>query len=177
MSEPVLRRAIGADVPAIDRVVDAAYGHYAELIGRTPLPMLADHGRAVREDEVWVLDDVGTVVGVLELVPRDDHLWVENVAINPPHQGRGLGRHLLHHAEAEAQRHGLAEIRLLTNERYATNIAMYQRYGYAETHREPYEGTDLVHFRKVLQPAAAPPDADPPIRQPGPGPSVKARPA
>jgi GNAT superfamily N-acetyltransferase len=162
MSEPVVRRAIEADESAIDRVVDAAYRHYAELIGRTPLPMLADHGRAVREDEVWVIDDAGTVVGVIELVPRVDHLWVENVAIDPAHQGRGLGRQLLRHAEAEARRHGLPEIRLLTNERYATNIAMYQRYGYAETHREPYEGTDLVHFRKVLAVRGdAPPTASP----------------
>jgi GNAT superfamily N-acetyltransferase len=153
MTEPELRRAHETDVPAIDRVVDAAYGHYAALIGRTPLPMLADHTRAVREDEVWVLDDAGTVVGVIELVPRADHLWVENVAVDPPRQGHGLGRRMLRHAEDQARRHGFGEIRLLTNERYAANIAMYGRHGYVETHRAPYEGTDLVHFRKVL-PAA-----------------------
>ena len=27
---------------------------------------------------------------------------------------------------------------------------MYERYGYRETHREPYLGTDLIHFRKTL---------------------------
>ena len=42
---------------------------------------------------------------------------------------------------------------LLTNERYLSNIAMYTRYGYRETHRVPYLGTDLVHFRKRLEPA------------------------
>ena len=78
---------------------------------------------------------------------------MENVAIHPAHQGRGLGRRLLRHAEDEARRHGHREIRLLTNERYAANIAMYRRYGYAETHREPYLGTDLVHFSKVVPPA------------------------
>jgi GNAT superfamily N-acetyltransferase len=150
MREPLLRRAGAGDAAAIGRVVDAAYGHYAELIGRTPLPMLADHARAVREEEVWVLEDGGSVVGVIELVPREDHLWVENVAIGPAHQGRGLGRRLLRHAEDEARRHGLREIRLLTNERYAANIAMYLRYGYAETHREPYLGTDLVHFSRAV---------------------------
>lgn len=161
MSEPVLRRAEDADATAIGRVVDAAYGAYGDLLGRTPLPMLADHARAVREHEVWVLEEAEVagagaaraVVGVIELEPREDHLWVENVAIDPARQGRGLGRHLLQHAEAEARRHGLPEIRLLTNERYAANLAMYRRYGYLETHREPYQGTDLVHFRKAL-PAA-----------------------
>lgn len=155
MGEPVLRRAATGDAAAIGHLVDAAYGHYAELIGRTPLPMLADHARAIREDEVWVLEIDGAVAGVIELVPREDHLWVENVAVDPAHQGRGLGRRLLRLAEAEARRHGPGEIRLLTNERYAANIAMYLRYGYAETHREPYQGTDLVYFRKVLPAAGA----------------------
>jgi N-acetylglutamate synthase-like GNAT family acetyltransferase len=150
VSEPALRRADEADAAAIGRVVDAAYGAYGDLLGRTPFPMLADHALAIREHEVWVLDDDGTVIGVIELVPREDHLWVENVAIDPAHQGRGLGRRLLRHAEDEARRHGLAEIRLLTNERYTANIAMYFRHGYAETHREPCRGTDLVHFRKAL---------------------------
>lgn len=150
MGEPILRRARDEDAAAVDRLVDAAYAPHAALIGRTPLPMLDDHAAAIRDDEVWVVDIDGSVVGVIELVPREDHLWVENVAISPAHQGRGLGRRLLRHAEDEARRHGLAEIRLLTNERYTANIAMYLRHGYLEMHREPYLGTDLVHFRKVL---------------------------
>jgi ribosomal protein S18 acetylase RimI-like enzyme len=158
VSEPILRRAGDGDAAAIGRLVDAAYGAYGNLLGRTPLPMLADHAQAIRDHEAWVLaeGEAGppgagrAVVGVIELVPREDHLWVENVAIDPAWQGRGLGRRLLQHAEAEARRHGLAEIRLLTNERYAANLAMYRRYGYVETHREPYQGTDLVHFQKAL---------------------------
>ena len=148
-----LRRAGPPDVPAITALVDAAYHDYGDLIGRTPLPMLADHAAVVRDHDTWVLEaGDGRLVGVIELVARPDHLWVENVAIDPAEQGRGHGRRLLRHAESEAVRLRLPEIRLLTNERYARNIAMYLHYGYAETHREPYRGTDLVHFRKVLAP-------------------------
>jgi hypothetical protein len=46
---------------------------------------------------------------------------------------------------------------LLTNERYVDNIAMYTRYGYRETDRVPFQGTDLVYFRKRVddpEPAA-----------------------
>jgi ribosomal protein S18 acetylase RimI-like enzyme len=150
-----LRLADGADVPAIRALVDAAYGPYAQLIGRTPIPMLADYDEAVREHEVWVLDEARTVVGLLELIPRADHLWVENVAVAPDRQGRGLGRRLLRHADAEAVRRELPEIRLLTNERYVDNIAMYERYGYRETHREPHLGTDLVHFTRALSEGTA----------------------
>ena len=145
---PDLRRAVPADADAIRDLVAAAYEHYIPLLGRTPIPMLADYGVAVREHDVWVLDDDGPIVGVIELLARPDHLWIENVAIAPDRQGEGLGRRLLAHAEAEAARLGLVELRLLTNERYSRNIAMYEHYGYRETHREPHLGTDLVHFRK-----------------------------
>lgn len=150
---PTLRRATPADADAIRDLVTAAYQHYTPLIGRTPLPMLADHALAIREHEVWVLEDEAdrTLLAVIELEPRSDHLWVENVAVHPARQGRGLGRRLLRHAEAEASRHSLSELRLLTNERYTANLAMYERYGYRETHREPHLGTDLVHLRKRLE--------------------------
>ena len=150
---PVLRRAVDADAPAITELVAAAYRDYEPLIGRTPLPMLVHYSDAIRDHQLWVLDDGEVLVGVIELQARDDHLWVENVAIAPRWQGRGLGRRLLRHAEDEARRQGFDDVHLLTNERYLSNIAMYTRYGYRETHRVPYLGTDLVHFRKRLEPA------------------------
>jgi N-acetylglutamate synthase-like GNAT family acetyltransferase len=151
MLAPSLRRATAADADAIQDLVTVAYQGYTALLGRTPKPMLADYRAAVRDHEVWVLVGAdGAIIGTIELVPQADHLWVENVAIRPDEQGRGLGRRLLQHAEAEAHVRDLPAIGLLTNERYTANLAMYQRYGYIETHREPYQGTDLVHFRKTL---------------------------
>ena len=151
---PELRRATDADAGAITELVIAAYRHYEPLIGRTPLPMLVHYADAVREHEIWVLELDGGLVGILELQPRADQMWVENVAVAPRWQGRGFGRLLLRHAEAEAARHGLHEIGLLTNERYLDNIAMYTRYGYRETQRVPHQGTDLVFFRKQLRAGA-----------------------
>jgi N-acetylglutamate synthase-like GNAT family acetyltransferase len=147
---PVLRRAGDADVQAITELVADAYRHYEPLIGRTPLPMLIHYEDAVREHEIWLLEADGVLVGIIELDPRPHHLWIENVAISPRWQGRGFGRLLLRHAEAEARRHGLDQLGLLTNERYLDNIAMYTRYGYRETDRVPHQGTDLVYFRKRL---------------------------
>jgi GNAT superfamily N-acetyltransferase len=145
-----LRRASDGDVPEIAALVRAAYEGYEPLIGRTPLPMLTDFMIALREHEVWVLAGPTGLAGVLELQPREDLLWVENVAIDPARQRQGLGRRLLRFAEDEARRRGLRATGLLTNERYVDNIAMYERHGYRETHREPRDGTDLVHFRKDL---------------------------
>lgn len=151
MIPPTLRLATDEDATAIMALVRDAYRHYEPLIGRTPIPMLTDYAVAVREHDVWVLEAGGRLLGVLELELRDDHVWVENVAVAPAEQGRGLGRRLMQHAEAEARRQGRAETRLLTNERYVANIAMYTSYGYAETHRQPHLGTELVYFRKVLE--------------------------
>ncbi len=150
LATPELRRATDPDVAAIRALVDAAYRDYTPLLGRTPTPMLTDFAAAVRDHDVWVLDSGRQLIGVLELIARSDHLWVDNVAIDPAFQGRGLGRRLLGFADHEARRLDLPAIGLLTNERYVANIAMYERYGYRETHREPYRGTDLVHFRKTL---------------------------
>ena len=147
---PALRRAGPADAEAITELVAAAYRQYEALIGRTPMPMLVHYADALREHEIWVLELDGLLVGVIELRPRSDQLWVENVAVAPRWQGRGFGRLLLRHAEVEADRRGLREVGLLTNERYADNIAMYTRYGFRETHRVPHQGTDLVFFRKQL---------------------------
>jgi len=148
---PALRRAGPADAEAITELVAAAYRHYEPLIGRTPMPMLVHYADALREHEIWVLELDGLLVGVIELRPRSDQLWVENVAVAPRWQGRGFGRLLMRHAEVEADRLGLREVGLLTNERYADNIAMYTRYGYRETHRVPHQGTGLIFFRKQLR--------------------------
>jgi GNAT superfamily N-acetyltransferase len=147
-----LRRAGDADAAAVASVVDASYRDYIPLLGRTPMPMLTDFAAAIAQHDVWLLEDDDGLAAVLELDDRDDHLWIENVAVDPKRQGRGLGRWLLGFAEGEARRLGRSELRLMTNERYTKNIAMYERYGYRETHREPYRGSDLVHFRKRRRP-------------------------
>ena len=147
-----LRPAEPRDADGIARLVDAAYRQYIPLLGRTPMPMLTDVAVAIRNHPIWVLETNGEIAGVLELEDRGDHLWIDNVAVDPQRQGLGLGRWLLGFAEREARRLGRTELGLLTNERYTANIAMYERYGYVETHREPYLGTDLVYFRKRLDP-------------------------
>jgi len=81
-------------------LVADAYRHYEPLIGRTPLPMLIHYEDAVREHDIWVLDADGTLVGIVELERRLDHLWIENVAVAPSWQGRGLGRLLLRQPSA-----------------------------------------------------------------------------
>jgi ribosomal protein S18 acetylase RimI-like enzyme len=77
-------------------------------------------------------------------------LLLENVAVLPTAQGRGIGSRLLALAEDQARGLRLCEIRLYTNEAMTENLAYYTRRGYAETHRAEQDGFRRVFFRKQL---------------------------
>ena len=47
------------------------------------------------EFESWVDDEDGAVRGAILLEAEDDHLWVDNVAVDPGHHGSGIGKALL----------------------------------------------------------------------------------
>ena len=131
-------------------LVRMAYSKYVERIGKEPAPMLEDHDALIRAGEVWVWDEGGEVLGLLVMRPADDHLFVDNVAVAPGHQGRGLGRELLAFAEERAEREGLPEVRLYTNEKMHENLAVYARLGFEETGRKIDGGYRRVFMRKRL---------------------------
>jgi len=146
-----VRRALPDEAGAIRDLVRAAYAKWVPVIGREPLPMQADYGRALREHEIDLLCEGGRLLGLIETVLRPDHLWIENVAVDPEQQGRRLGRHLLAHAEAKAAAAGLTELRLLTNEAFATNVALYRKIGYRIDRLEPFQGGTTVYMSKQVE--------------------------
>jgi GNAT superfamily N-acetyltransferase len=148
-----LRPAQVGDVQAVRDVVDAAYAAYMPRIGRPPAPMTADYAALIEAGAVSVLELDGQVVGVLVVHALDDHLLVDNVAVAPAHQGRGLGRVLLDDAERQARELGLPELRLYTNQLMIENLRMYPRLGYRETGRNVEHGYSRVHFAKRVYPA------------------------
>lgn len=145
MSE--IRSAVPSDRPAVERVVEAAYTPWAEIIGMRPLPMGADYAALIDAGRVFVLDDL---TGLIVLIPEDGRLLVDNVAVDPSHQGGGRGRRLLDFAEEKARELGLPALRLITNEKMTSNIARYERRGYRETGREAIQGRHAVHMSKTL---------------------------
>jgi len=146
-----IRRAVLADAPAVRALTRSAYTKWVPLIGREPIPMTADYDRAVVEHIIDLYEENGQLLALIEMIPSDDHLLIENLAVHPDHQGKGLGDMLLHHAEDVASALGFTEIRLYTNAAFLANIAFYSRRGYQEYNRQPFPlGGITVYMRKPL---------------------------
>ncbi len=146
-----IRRAGPPDADAVRSLTRAAYAQWISVIGREPLPMKADYEKAVREHEIDMLYAGDLLVALIEVFPAADHLYIENIAVSPQHQGKGLGRHLLRHAETKAKSAGLGELRLLTNQAFATNVRLYQSVGFRIDRTEPhFGGGTTVYMSKRL---------------------------
>ena len=150
MSDPTIRPATSADLPAVAAIVAAAYGRWIPQIGRKPGPMLDDYAARIASGAVFALDVDQSVEGLIVLVAEPECLLLDNVAVRPEAQGRGYGRLLLEFAERWARAAGLSCIRLYTHERMAENIALYERAGYAETHRAIDQDLPRVFMTKTL---------------------------
>jgi ribosomal protein S18 acetylase RimI-like enzyme len=145
-----LRRALPADAGAVRALTRQAYAKWVPLIGREPKPMQADYDRAVRAHRIDLALLEGALAGLIETVEQPDHLLIENVAVAPSFQGRGLGRRLMAHAERLAEQQARAELRLYTNARFEENVALYRRLGYRVDREEESALGVTVYMSKAL---------------------------
>jgi ribosomal protein S18 acetylase RimI-like enzyme len=145
------RRATAAEASAVRDFTRRAYARWVPVLGREPKPMTADYDAALRHHRIDLLTVDGVWAGLIQTVPAEGHLLVENVAVDPDLQGRGLGRRLMAHAEALAAGQGLGEIRLYTNALMGANIRLYAALGYGvdRTEQKP-DGRTVVHMSKRL---------------------------
>jgi GNAT superfamily N-acetyltransferase len=147
----VIRRAMPKDRAAVETIVREAYSIYVDRIGKPPGPMLDDYAGLIADDRVSVLEtDDAAIVALIVLLPKPDHLLLDNIAVRPDRQGQGFGGRLIAFAESEARRFGYGELRLYTHRLMTENIALYARLGFAETGRARDAGYDRVFMTKRL---------------------------
>ncbi|HTI83727.1 MAG TPA: GNAT family N-acetyltransferase [Acetobacteraceae bacterium] len=146
----MIRPAQSDDADPVREVVHAAYRHYIARMGKPPGPMLDDYAQRIADRQAWVMDDAGRITGVLVLEEASEGLLLDNIAVLPDQQGKGVGRALLEFAETEARRRGFLTIYLYTHELMTENIALYTRIGYVETRRVTEKGYDRVYMTKQL---------------------------
>jgi GNAT superfamily N-acetyltransferase len=152
VSELVFRRAGPEDAETVRDLTHAAYAKWVPVIGRRPKPMNADYDHAVRAHLIELAYLDGELAGLIELIPAEDHLLLENLAVAPAHQKQGIGRRLMARVEALARARGLKLVRLYTNKAFTSNLEFYQKLGYALEREEALpKGGFLVHFVKTVK--------------------------
>ncbi len=107
-----------------------------------PLRETLDEVRAVLADpDVTVIGirDHGRLIGAAR-IKRDGE--IARIAVAPDRQHEGLGRRLL---QAAIERGGSW---LFTGDRSERNLHLYRSHGFAETHRVPVPGHELVYLRR-----------------------------
>jgi ribosomal protein S18 acetylase RimI-like enzyme len=144
-----LRRASIDDLDAVLALQQAAYSRNRVLLGREPLPLLADYAEIFRDYEVWLTED-DSLAGALIVQARPDDLLIWSVATNADRQGRGLGKGLLLAAEVRARELGLTVIRLYTGAVLQHLIDWYGRHGYRVERIEQLSDRAITHMMKPL---------------------------
>ncbi len=145
-----IRPAVPRDEETILGIVGAAYREYLDRMDTPPGPMLDDYSARIGNGEAYLLLLNTTAAAVLVLIDCDGYLLLDNVAVPPEHQGKGLGRLLVDFAESQARDRGYAEIRLYTHIVMEANVGYYENLGWQETHRAEQVGYQRVFMRKLL---------------------------
>ncbi len=120
----------------------------AKLLEQLGYPTSAEAARrrlqvlaASRNDDVWVADRDGTVVGLVAIhvsssLERDgDVAKVSAIVVDEAARRQGVGEHLMALAEREARRRGCVLLFLTTAERRQDAHAFYRGVGFEETGR------------------------------------------
>lgn len=142
------RRAELAEREAVESVVAAAFGHYVERLERVPSAITRDYATAIASGVVWVLGE--PIVGVVSLRPTEQGLLIENLAVQPEQQGRGLGRLLMAFAEQAARAEGRATLSLYTSDRMIESLEFYLALGYVELLRDGEGNRRRIYLEKRL---------------------------
>lgn len=144
-----IRPAILSDLADLVRIENAAFA--TDRFSRRTLHYLLTRARAI----FLVAERAGAAVGsvVALLHGRTSLARIYSMAVDPAHQGAGIGLALLREAEARALADGRAVMRLEVRTDNARAIALYRREGYREIGRIPryYEdGCDALRMEKTL---------------------------
>ena len=89
MNNPAsIRRATPEDADRIRAIARAAYVKYVARIGREPAPMVADFAARIAAGHAVVAEDGDGIKGYMISWPEADAYFIDNIAVDPEHQGR-----------------------------------------------------------------------------------------
>ncbi len=139
------------EMAEVQALVRAAYTPWIDIIGAEPGPMHDDYASKIAAKQVHVMADHDTGIFACKvLIPMTNVVLLDNIAIRPDMPGKGWGRRMMESSEFIARHYGFTRMRLYTHAKMTSNIAMYERNGYAITHRVTEHGLDRVYMEKRL---------------------------
>lgn len=142
------------DWPALLALLHRAFASMDGIIDPpSSLHSLTAEGIALqaRKAEVWVIGQ--PALGCVFLTPKTDALYLGKLAVDPAHQGCGLGRLLIEHAAQRARALGLTALELQTRVELTANHAAFRRMGFiktAATAHPGYSRPTTLTFRRAV---------------------------
>lgn len=138
-----IRAAIAGDVPAIIRVVNAAFAIETFLDGtRTDEKRMAE---MTTKGNFLVAEDGGRIMASVYVEPRGERGYFGMLAVDPASQGRGLGRAMVKAAESYCQNRGCTAMDIAVLSLRPELLPLYQKLGYVIT------GTEEFHPSRTLR--------------------------
>ena len=139
MKPTIFRLAKIDDASLVSEISRRAYSPvYEAIIGAVPKPAWEDYSARIKASRVWIAEVGNEPAGVLVVDRALDFLMIYSIAVDPRHQGKGLGAELLRYAESVAECEGVCELRLYINSRMERNLSIYRKAGFVELGQRPH---------------------------------------
>jgi GNAT superfamily N-acetyltransferase len=154
------RTAMLSEGEEAGRVIRAAFTPYVRALGRElPADGSAQFAEVrqrfaaeLERGDVYVALDGEQIVGAVRTEPRENALYIHQIAVDPSRQGTGVGSWLLARIDEVARSRGLGGLSLETAEMAEANVRLYRRHGFEIVgHGPPDHGLDphtRVHMAK-----------------------------
>ena len=133
-----IRPASDADVPALARLINAAFVVEQVVFDGNRVDDLGVHAY-MSGGTFLVAEDSGGMAGCVYVETRDNRSYLGLLSVQPVRQGAGLGRQLVAAAEVLARESGSRAMDLrVISARGEQLLPFYQRLGYEVVRTEPF---------------------------------------
>lgn len=160
MSQPPVRLATPADVPALTRLINTAYRVEAFFINGDRITEPEVLTRIEGDDSDFLVVDApaaGGLTGAVYVERRADHGYFGLLSVDPDVQGTGLGRILVEAAETHCRTAGCRALEIDIVNLRTELPSFYAKFGFAPVGVTPFpapgklkQPVHLIQMRKPL---------------------------
>ena len=108
--------------------------------------MEVNYASEIQNFPVWVVEVDDRIVGGLVMAFGRLSASVENIAVDPAFQGKGIGGKLMRYAESRARERKCQELHLHSDTRLVETISLYRHLGWEEVDRDEFR----ISMKKMI---------------------------